>query len=181
MNEHYRHSTRKQLVSDHPPYPQPTTSRRNGRTFEMPGWIRRKPAGLFLVTHDWSRGRGRRDFLETWQWPQAGRFGLASAAARHDQQRGDGSDKCGKNANHGVGCGGLVWNHGVARRIFNNEALPASCGAGYETSFRRLDISGLVRSGWGVGVAGGGKKCGGDGDKNKFHLWDEVVKCWRPA
>jgi hypothetical protein len=90
--------------------------------------IPRKPDGLFLVTHDRSRSWSRRDFLKTRERPQAGRFDITRAAAGHDQQRGNGNDKCGKNANHGIGWGGLKWNHGVAGSVFINEAQPGSDG-----------------------------------------------------
>lgn len=53
------------------------------------------------------RSLGLLDFLEAGKRAQTRRFGFTGAAARRGQQRENGSDECGKNANHGDGCGRL--------------------------------------------------------------------------
>jgi len=122
--------------------------------------------GLLRITHFRGRGWCRLDFLEAGKRAQAGRFGLTGAATGRGQECENGSDECGENTNHGVGCGRFEWNG------WRWEALPTmelNPGTGMGILFRGLDVSRLVRRR--RGTAGSGKKGRSGSDKGEFHLW----------
>jgi hypothetical protein len=95
------------------------------------------------------------DFLELRKRAQAGWFGFPGAAsARDGQQNESGSDKCGKDADHGSDCGRISEKSGECR-------MPDSLRGSH---VNRWGGGGCARA------AGGGKEGGGSGDKCEFHL-----------
>ena len=122
--------------------------------------------GLLRWAHFRERGLGRLDILEVWERAQAGWFGLTGAAAGRGQERENGSDECGENANHGVECGRFDWNgtgwDGLGTKELNPETKTGRLFGG-------LDVGRFVRRR--SGAAGSGGEGGYDGDKDEFHLW----------